>query len=145
MTTWPSSSAASSSPPDFTAHALSRPPRKKPEPFSQPGRQAEHDQQKLRNTRASDEYREHTGITSTVTGAVAAASRGHRQHGWDDDRVVRLLPLRDRGSAGISAHLLPRADPLRRRDRLVRHPVRRLRSSADRRRDLRALRRPYRP
>src|SRR3954453_8213316 len=50
MTTWPSSSAASSSPPDFTAHALSRPPRKKPEPFSQPGRQAEHDQQKLRNT-----------------------------------------------------------------------------------------------
>src|SRR4051795_2110063 len=52
MTTWPSSSAASSSPPDFTAHALSRPPRKKPEPFSQPGRQAEHDQQKLRNTRS---------------------------------------------------------------------------------------------
>src|SRR3954466_4654416 len=50
MTTWPSSSAASPSPPDFTAHALSRPPRKKPEPFSQPGRQAEHDQQKLRNT-----------------------------------------------------------------------------------------------
>src|SRR3954468_4171151 len=50
MTTWPSSPAASSSPPDFTAHALSRPPRKKPERFSQPGRQAEHDQQKLRNT-----------------------------------------------------------------------------------------------
>src|SRR4051812_40217580 len=51
MTTWPSSSAASSSPPDFTAHALGRPPRKKPEPFSQPGRQPEHDQQKLRSTR----------------------------------------------------------------------------------------------
>src|SRR3982750_3664297 len=51
MTTWPSSSGGSSSPPDFTAHALSRPPRKKPEPFSQPGRQAEYDQQKLRNTR----------------------------------------------------------------------------------------------
>src|SRR3954462_8966482 len=45
MTTWPSNSAASSSPPDFTAHALSRPPRKKPGPSSQPGRQAEHDQQ----------------------------------------------------------------------------------------------------
>jgi len=29
-TTWPSSSAVSSSPPDFTAHALNRPPRKKP-------------------------------------------------------------------------------------------------------------------
>src|SRR5215207_4942511 len=50
MTTWPSSSGGSSSPPDFTAHALSRPPRKKPEPFSQPGRQPERDQQKLRNT-----------------------------------------------------------------------------------------------
>src|SRR4051812_34617856 len=32
MTTWPSSSAGSSSPQDFAAHVLSRPPRKKPEP-----------------------------------------------------------------------------------------------------------------
>src|SRR3954462_6194432 len=51
-TTWPSSSAASSSPPDFGVHALSRPPRKKPGPFSQPGPPPEHDQPALRNTRA---------------------------------------------------------------------------------------------
>jgi hypothetical protein len=35
-TTWPTSFARSS-PPDFAAHALSRPPRKKPGPSSQPG------------------------------------------------------------------------------------------------------------
>ena len=50
-TTWPSSSAGSSSPPDFAVHALSRPPRKKPEPSSPPGQQQALDQQKLR-TRA---------------------------------------------------------------------------------------------
>src|SRR4051794_41833239 len=50
-TTWPSSSAGSSSPPDFAVHALSRPPRKKPEPSSQPGQPPGLDQQKLRNTR----------------------------------------------------------------------------------------------
>src|SRR3954465_8917764 len=53
MTTWPSNFAASSSPPDFAVHALSRPPRKKPGPSSQPGPPPELDQQKLRNTRAS--------------------------------------------------------------------------------------------
>ena len=41
----------SSSPPDFTARALSRPPRKKPGPSSQPGPPPAPDQQKLRNTR----------------------------------------------------------------------------------------------
>src|SRR3954447_18694528 len=51
-TTWPSNSAGSSSPRDFAAHALSRPPRKKPGPSSQPGPPPEHDQHKLRNTRA---------------------------------------------------------------------------------------------
>src|SRR3954464_2942615 len=50
-TTWPSSSAGSSLPPDFTAHALSRPPRKKPGPSSQPGPPPGLDQQELRNTR----------------------------------------------------------------------------------------------
>src|SRR3954447_19083457 len=50
MTTWPSSSAGSSSPPDFAAHALSRPPRKKPEPSSPPGPPPGLDQQILRNT-----------------------------------------------------------------------------------------------
>src|SRR3954469_11149079 len=69
MTTWPSSSAASSSPPDFTAHAPSRPPRKKPEPFSQPGRQPEYDQQKLRNTR---------GAGGGVDGDPPDADRGQR-------------------------------------------------------------------
>src|SRR3954452_11760293 len=50
-TTWPSNSGGSSSPPDFATHALSRPPRKKPKPSSQPGPQPGHDQPKLRNTR----------------------------------------------------------------------------------------------
>jgi hypothetical protein len=50
-TTWPSSSAGSSSPPDFAVHALSRPPRKKPGPSSRPGLPPELDQQKPRNTR----------------------------------------------------------------------------------------------
>src|SRR4051794_39405662 len=49
-TTWPSSSAGSSSPPDFGVHALSRPPRKKPGPSSPPGQPPELDQQKPRNT-----------------------------------------------------------------------------------------------
>ena len=40
----------SSSPPDFAAHALSRPPRKKPGPSSPPGPPLAHDPQKLRNT-----------------------------------------------------------------------------------------------
>jgi hypothetical protein len=51
-TTWPSSSAGSSSPRDFAVHAPSRPARKKPGPSSQPGPQPGHDQPKLRNTRA---------------------------------------------------------------------------------------------
>src|SRR3954452_3585951 len=51
-TTWPSNSGGSSSPPDFTAHALSRPPRKKPGPSSQPGPPPGLDQQELRNTSA---------------------------------------------------------------------------------------------
>src|SRR6185436_10089341 len=46
-TTWPSSSAGSSSPRDFAAHALSRPPRKKPGPSSLPGPPPS---TKLRNT-----------------------------------------------------------------------------------------------
>jgi hypothetical protein len=49
-TTWPSSSAGSSSPRDFAVHAPSRPARKKPGPSSQPGPQPGHDQPKLRNT-----------------------------------------------------------------------------------------------
>jgi hypothetical protein len=48
-TTWSSSSAASSSRRDFAAHAPTWPPRKKPEPSSQPGPQPEHDQLEVRN------------------------------------------------------------------------------------------------
>jgi hypothetical protein len=45
------SSAVSSSPSDFAAHALSRPLREKPGPSSPPGRPPAYDQQNLRNTR----------------------------------------------------------------------------------------------
>ena len=45
MTTWPSISAGSSSPPDFGVHALGRSPRKKPGPFSPPGPPPGFDQQ----------------------------------------------------------------------------------------------------
>src|SRR6185312_7860711 len=41
------------SPQDFAAHALNRPPRKKPGQSSPPGPPPAHDQQKLRNTRGS--------------------------------------------------------------------------------------------
>src|SRR3954465_1421757 len=73
-TTWPSSYAASSSPPDFAVHALSRPPRKKPEPSSQPGQPPGLDQQKLRNTR------EHVGAENRVTVLTSAFAAGGPEH-----------------------------------------------------------------
>jgi hypothetical protein len=107
MTTWPSSSGGSSSPPDFTAHALSRPPRKKPEPFSQPGQQPEHDQQKLRNTRVPGRYRHrpparHSGSRRRPADRRPSSPRaGHphvehlaREPGPMRDRSVRLALVR---------------------------------------------------
>ena len=50
----------------FTAHAPSRPPRKKPEPSSPPGPPPEHDQRKLRNTRGSLVFRSFAGAARSA-------------------------------------------------------------------------------
>jgi hypothetical protein len=75
-TTWPSSSAGSSSPRDFAVHAPSRPARKKPGPSSQPGPQPGHDQPKLRNTS------ETVGAENLVTTSDQQfCGLRHRHHG----------------------------------------------------------------
>ena len=75
----------------------------------------------------------------------ATAQGGDRRHGRHDDRVVRLLPLRHRRRAGLPEALLPQRRSADRHARGVRHLLRRLRRPADRRGDLRPLRRPHRP
>ena len=75
----------------------------------------------------------------------AAPSGDRREHGRHDDRVVRLLPLRHGGGAGLPQAVLPVGRPVGGHPAGVRHAVRRIRRSADRRGDLRPLRRPDRP
>src|SRR3982751_2191215 len=82
MTTWPSSSAGSSSPPDFAVHALSRSPCKKPGPSSPPGPPPARDQQKPRNTRGEE-------LVEPGCGAC-----GHALHGGVGDRGTEQVRQR---------------------------------------------------
>ncbi|CAA9293109.1 MAG: Uncharacterized MFS-type transporter, partial [uncultured Actinomycetospora sp.] len=73
----------------------------------------------------------------------AQAQSGRREHGRHHHRVVRLLPLQHRRRPGVRALVL-RQQRGRRRPAGVLDPVRGVRGASDRRRDLRALRRPHR-
>src|SRR3954452_2429812 len=56
-----------------------------------------------------------------VRDAGSPAPGGGGQHGGHDDRVVRLLPLRHGGCAGLSQALFPWGVPVRRCAGVVRH------------------------
>jgi len=74
-----------------------------------------------------------------------AAPRGDRQHGRHDDRMVRFSGVRPDGGAGLREIVFSEVRPAHRHLGGVRRLRGRLRCTADRRGDLRALRRSHRP
>jgi hypothetical protein len=103
---YPSNSAGSSSPPDFAAHALSRPPRKKPGPSSPPGQPPGLDQQKLRNTsdlvgaRNSAHLMPPADTRGGVHRAGPAVGRRWSRLSWTGEVAVGAQPGRKPGAAG---------------------------------------------
>src|SRR5665213_2232241 len=93
------------------------------------------------------DYRDDNGPWPNVRGrtSVGPAPRRDREHRRDHHRVVRLSDLRHGDRPGLQQGLLPRLRCVDRHAAGVRRLLRRLRGAADRRRDLRALRRPHRP
>src|SRR5665811_2280177 len=84
-------------------------------------------------------------LASTGHHARQPTTRSSRQHRWDHNRVVRLLPVRHSCRTDLPQALLSGRLAVRGGSRFVQHPVRRVRRPAGGRRHLRPLRGPGGP